>query len=78
VAGLRRAAVQVLETTEADFRRALEVQATLVEREQTGAAWSALVVAATAERHGAVLLHCDGGLDVTASVTQQVTDRVAR
>ncbi|MFD5595960.1 type II toxin-antitoxin system VapB family antitoxin [Streptomyces griseorubiginosus] len=36
-----------------------------------------LTIAATAEHHGAVVLHCDGDYDMIASVTGQPTARVA-
>ena len=57
--------------------RALDVQAEL-----GGAGnWRALspadlIIAATAERHGVVVLHHDGGYDMTAAVTGQPTRRV--
>ncbi|MFD5403655.1 PIN domain-containing protein [Streptomyces griseorubiginosus] len=44
------------------------------------AGWPAdadLTIAATAECHGAVVLHCDGDYDMIASVTGQPTARVA-
>lgn len=56
-AALRRAAVEVLEMTEADIQRALEIQAVLVGRGEFGAPWIALLVAAVAERCGVVVLH---------------------
>jgi len=74
VAGLRRASVEVLEMTEAHFRRALEVQGLLVERGQFGVTWTALIVAAVAERCGVVVLHCDRWFEVIGGMTEQETE----
>jgi predicted nucleic acid-binding protein len=57
VASLRRAAVMLLDTTDGDLRRALDVQALLVEAGHHGVPWPAILVAAIAERHGVVVLH---------------------
>jgi len=74
VAAMRRAALTVLEMNEADTRRALEVQALLVERGEYGTPWAALVVAAVAERCGMAVLHCDACYDVIASTTGQASE----
>jgi predicted nucleic acid-binding protein len=52
VAALRGQAFSVLEMSEADLRRALEVQALLGERGEHGVPWPTLLVAAVAERCG--------------------------
>jgi predicted nucleic acid-binding protein len=63
-----------LPTPDEAWDRALDVQAELV-----GAGnWRALsladlIIAATAERHGAVVLHYDGDYDMIAAVTGQPT-----
>ncbi len=76
VAGLRRRAFTVLEMSEADFRRALEVQALLVERGEYGVPWTALLVAAVAERHGVTVAHCNPCFDVIVEVTGQGVEGV--
>jgi predicted nucleic acid-binding protein len=68
---LRRMAFGMLDTTEADFVRAREVQGVLVGKGQVGVRWPALLVAAVAERHGVTLLHCDGRYDLISGVTGQ-------
>ena len=68
---LRATAFEVLDTSTEDFRRAADVQTMLVERGELGVAWPALVVAAVAERHGAVVLHCDAHYEVIGKVTGQ-------
>jgi predicted nucleic acid-binding protein len=73
VARLRRAAFESLEMTDADVRRALDVQALLAGQRVPG---SALLVAAVAERHGLPLLHCDPCQDLIARVTGQVAVEV--
>ena len=73
---LRAVAFEVLETTGADFRRAAEVQALLVERGDFGVAWPALLVAAVAERHGVTVLHCDPCYEVIGKLTEQAEERV--
>jgi predicted nucleic acid-binding protein len=71
VTALRKASVVWLEMSEADVRRALEVQALLVERGDFGPPWVALVVAAVAERHDVTLLHCNPWFEVVARATGQ-------
>ena len=76
VATIREAAFKLLDTSEADFRRAAQVQALLVASGGPGVAWPLLVVAAVAERHGVTLLHCDDRYDVIGKVTGQGTETV--
>lgn len=55
------------------WQRALEVQAALARRSaHRGVALPDLLIAATAERHGVMLLHYDHEYDLIASVTGQV------
>lgn len=68
VAGLRRQVVEMLETTEADFGRALQVQALLVERREFRVPWTALVVAAVAERYGVAVVHANPCFGLIAGV----------
>nr|WP_268248948.1 PIN domain nuclease [Streptomyces pilosus] len=54
--------------------RAIEVRTLLIKKGNWQAlSVSDLIVAATAERHGAVVLHYDGDFDMIASVTGQRT-----
>ena len=76
VAATRAAALQWLQTTDGDLRRALEVQRLLIEAGQHGVRWQAMVVAAVAERHGVGVLHSDAGLDLLAKCTGQDLRRV--
>jgi len=71
VATTRAAALQWLETTDGDLRRALEIQRLLGESGQYGVGWHAMVVAAVAERHGVCVLHSDASLDLVAKCTGQ-------
>jgi predicted nucleic acid-binding protein len=58
--------------------RAMEVQSALVDRGNWRAVSMAdLLIAATAERHGATVLHYDGDYDMIAAVTGQPTQWVA-
>ncbi len=75
VAELRRRAFELLDMSEADVRRALEIQALLAAGGQR-VGWKALVVAAVAERHGVVVLHYDTSFDLTAKVTGQAVEWV--
>ncbi|MFF1274052.1 PIN domain nuclease [Streptomyces marokkonensis] len=63
-----------LPTPDEAWDRALEVR-TLLFQEGNWKALSVsdLIIAATAERHGAVVLHYDGDFDMIASVTGQPT-----
>jgi len=56
-----------LTTTDKDFRRALEAQALLAAEGQR-VSWQALVVAAVAERHQVVVLHCNSEFEHIAKV----------
>jgi predicted nucleic acid-binding protein len=76
VASLRGASIDMLTMTEADTQRALEVQSRLVEHEQFGISWIALLVAAVAERHGVPILHCHTNFDAIAEVTGQSVEWV--
>jgi predicted nucleic acid-binding protein len=76
VAALRSAAFKPLDTSEADFRRAAQVQALLVAGGQPGVAWQLLVVAAVAERYGVTVLCGDARYDLIGKVTGQGMERV--
>ncbi|MGW5972913.1 PIN domain-containing protein [Streptomyces sp. NPDC055186] len=63
-----------LPTPDEAWDRALEVQTLLIQKGNWRAlSVSDLIIAATAERHGAVVLHYDGDFDMIASVTGQPT-----
>jgi predicted nucleic acid-binding protein len=64
-----------LATTDQDFHRALEVQA-LLAAERQEASWQTLVVAAVAERHRVVVLHCDNEFEQIAKATGQAVEWV--
>ena len=66
IKALRAASFHWLPTTDEDLRRALEIQALPVE-----APWTALVVAAVAERHAVTVLHCAPAFDRIAEATGQ-------
>jgi predicted nucleic acid-binding protein len=58
--------------------RALQVQCTLSERGQLRAVkFPDLLIAATAERHGLVVIHYDADYDLIANVTDQACEWVA-
>jgi predicted nucleic acid-binding protein len=76
VAALRKASVGWLEMSEEDIRRALEVQALLVEHGKVGVPWPALLVAAVAERCGVTVLHCTAAFDLIVKITGQAADWV--
>ncbi|MBW5482626.1 PIN domain nuclease [Streptomyces bambusae] len=60
-----------------DCERALEIQRLAIERGfHRALSWADLQIAATAERHGATLLHHDGDYDMIASLTGQRTQWV--
>lgn len=60
-----------------ELDRAVEIQALLAERgEHRGVALPDLMIAATAERHGLIVLHYDADFDRIAAVTGQPTDWV--
>ncbi|MET7293258.1 PIN domain nuclease [Streptomyces griseoloalbus] len=61
-----------LPTPDEAWDRALEVQTLLIQKGNWKAlSVSDLIIAATAERHGAVVLHYDGDFDMIASATGQ-------
>jgi predicted nucleic acid-binding protein len=62
-----------LATDEDAMDRALQVQGRLAERGQHRLPIQDLVLAATAERHGATVLHYDKDFDLIAGVTGQPT-----
>lgn len=67
-----------LTTPDEAWNRALEVRTLLVDQGNRKALSVAdLIIAATAERHGAIVLHYDGDYDMIASVTGQPTAWVA-
>jgi predicted nucleic acid-binding protein len=76
VAKLRRQAYPVLEMTNEDPRRALEVQALLADAEQPGVPWAVLLVAAVAERHGVTVLHGYRCFDLVSRMTGQAVEWV--
>ena len=70
-------ALELVEMDQAILDRAVELQALLAERSQhRGAALPDLMIAATAERHGLVVLHYDVDYDLVASVSGQATEWV--
>lgn len=69
VAAIRSAAFQWLETTDDDSRRALELQGLLGGEGQRPVRWTALVVAAVAERHGVGVLYWDAEFELRGDVT---------
>jgi predicted nucleic acid-binding protein len=76
VATLRQRAFPVLEMTEADGQRALQVQALLVAGGQYSVPWPVLLVAAVAERHGVTVLHANRCFSVVAGTTKQAAEWV--
>lgn len=64
-------------TTEADVRRALQVQRLLADRSQRGRKIPDLLVAAAAEDLGVGVLHYDADFDLIAGVTGQRSRWVA-
>jgi predicted nucleic acid-binding protein len=76
VSALRKTSTTWLEMSEADFKRALEVQAMMVEQREVMAPWPVLVVAAVAERNELTLLHCEREFEVVAGVTGQTAETV--
>ncbi|HEV2087035.1 MAG TPA: PIN domain nuclease [Cryptosporangiaceae bacterium] len=68
------AAFQWLPTTDEVWDRVCEVQGALLDAGQHRAVGMAdLIIAATAERHGATVLHYDADYDLIAKVTDQPT-----
>ena len=64
-------AFETVDTAAAHLRRALQVQRLLATRSQRGRKIPDLLVAATAEELGAIVLHYDLDFDLIASVTGQ-------
>jgi predicted nucleic acid-binding protein len=64
-------AFETVDTTAAHLGRALQVQRLLAARSQRGRKIPDLLVAATAEERGAIVLHYDADFDLIAAVTGQ-------
>lgn len=64
-------AFEVIPTTDAHVRRALQVQRLLAMRSQRGRKIPDLLVAAAAEEHDLTVLHYDADFDLIAAVTGQ-------
>ncbi len=64
-------AFETVDTTAAHLGRALQVQRLLAARSRRGRKIPDLLVAATAEERGAIVLHYDADFDLIASVTGQ-------
>lgn len=72
ISNIRRSAYEHLPVNDAEWRRALEVQATLAAQSRLREVGMAdLLIAAVAERHGLTLLHYDGDFDTIAEITGQ-------
>ena len=70
-------ALELVPMDQAILDRAVELQALLAERSQhRGVALPDLMIAATAERHGLVVLHYDVDYDLVAAVSGQATEWV--
>jgi predicted nucleic acid-binding protein len=65
-----------LPTTDEIVNRAIDVQHTLARRGQHRLPIPDLIIAATAEHHGATLMHHDGDFDLIANVTGQPAEWV--
>jgi predicted nucleic acid-binding protein len=76
IAALRMASFAWLTTEDRDLRRAIQVQAQLAETGQRLTDWSALVVAAVAERHQVTVLHHHPDFDLIGKLTGQETQWV--
>jgi predicted nucleic acid-binding protein len=64
-------AFELVDSTAAHQRRALQVQRLLAERSQRGRKIPDLLIAAAAEELGVTVLHYDGDFEMIASVTGQ-------
>ena len=64
-------AFELVDSTAAHQRRALQIQRMLAERSQRGRKIPDLLIAAAAEELGVTVLHYDGDFDMIASVTGQ-------
>lgn len=71
-------AFRLLETDASHFRRARQVQRLLAARSQRGRKVPDLLVAATAEQAGLIVLHYDADFDLIARVTGQVCEWVVQ
>lgn len=70
-------ALELAEMDQAVLDRAVELQALLAERSRHRAvSLPDLMIAATAERHGLVVLHYDADFEHIAAVSGQATERV--
>lgn len=67
-----------LPTTDEVIGRAIDVQHELARRGQHRLPIPDLLIAATAEHHGATLLHCDDDFDLIANITGQATEWIVR
>ena len=72
----RAAAFPLLATHDDDWRRALAVQALLVEAGHHPVSWPKLIVAAVAERHDVTLLHYDPAFTIIIKTTGQSAEWV--
>lgn len=66
-----------VETTATHVRRALQVQRLLAARSQRGRKIPDLLIAATAEERGMVVLHYDGDYDLISEVTGQPVEWIS-
>lgn len=62
---------ELVETTDAHHRRALQVQRLLAQRSQRGRKVPDLLIAAAAEEHGLTVLHYDADFDQISGATGQ-------
>lgn len=65
-------AFELVDSTAAHYRRALQVQRLLAQRSQRGRKIPDLLIAAAAEELGIAVLHYDADFDLIASVTGQL------
>jgi predicted nucleic acid-binding protein len=75
---VRAASFHWLDTVDADYVRAVQVQGLLVEQGHLSVGHSELLVAAIAERHAVTLLHIDAVFERIAETTGQAMARVGR
>jgi predicted nucleic acid-binding protein len=69
-------ALRLLSTTESAFERAVEVQGLLAKTGHHRVPLPDLLIAATAESHGAAVLHNDKDYEIIAAVTGQSVERI--
>lgn len=75
---IRSSAFPLVDLTQADFHRAIDIMEELARRGQHRAARIPdLLIAAVAEREGLTILHYDGDFDLIASVTGQPANWIA-